>query len=98
MWGAHLCVKFFRNYTKKQWGIDLSELAPTVAARIPVRINDDDRYFTDTFQKMPAKGFTANASQRSVHYPNIRVGLSMDFDSIRHQFKFDQLFYSGPIL
>jgi UDP-galactopyranose mutase len=94
--GADLCEKFFRNYTKKQWGIDLSELAPTVAARIPVRINDDDRYFTDTFQKMPAKGFTA-MFERMLDHPNIRVGLSMDFHSIRHQFKFDQLFYSGPI-
>ena len=48
--GRDLCEKFFRGYTRKQWGVDLSELSAGVAARIPVRVNDDDRYFTDTFQ------------------------------------------------
>ena len=51
--GRDLCEKFFRGYTRKQWGLDLSELAGGVAARIPTRTNDDDRYFTDRFQAMP---------------------------------------------
>lgn len=94
--GRDLCEKFFRNYTKKQWGMDLSELAPSVAARIPARTNDDDRYFTDTFQKMPANGYTALFEQMLDH-PNIRVRLSTDFHSVRHKLNYDQLFYSGPI-
>ena len=28
--GADLCEKFFRGYTRKQWGLDLSELAASV--------------------------------------------------------------------
>jgi UDP-galactopyranose mutase len=46
--GRDLCDKFFRGYTRKQWGLDLSDLSATVAARIPVRTNIDDRYFTDS--------------------------------------------------
>jgi UDP-galactopyranose mutase len=57
--GRHLCDTFFRGYTRKQWGLELSDLAAGVAARIPTRCNDDDRYFTDRFQAMPAHGYTA---------------------------------------
>ena len=46
--GRELYEKFFRNYTRKQWGLDPSELDASVTARVPVRTNRDDRYFTDT--------------------------------------------------
>lgn len=36
-------------------GLDLSDLSAGVAARIPTRTNDDDRYFSDIFQFMPAQ-------------------------------------------
>ncbi|MBE7159528.1 MAG: NAD(P)-binding protein, partial [Rhodospirillales bacterium] len=51
--GRDLYEKFFRNYTRKQWGVDPSELDSSVAGRIPVRFNHDDRYFSDAFQVMP---------------------------------------------
>ena len=54
--GRDLYEKFFRGYTRKQWGLDPSELAASVAARIPVRTNHDDRYFTDAFQHMIEHG------------------------------------------
>ncbi len=57
--GRDLYEKFFRGYTRKQWQRDPSELHASVCARIPVRTNTDDRYFTDTFQNMPAAGYTA---------------------------------------
>lgn len=38
--GRALYEKFFRNYTRKQWGLDFSELDASVAARIPVRTVD----------------------------------------------------------
>ena len=56
--GRDLYEKFFRNYTRKQWGLDPSELDASVAGRIPVRFDRDDRYFTDTFQAMPKQGYT----------------------------------------
>ena len=94
--GRDLCDKFFRGYTRKQWGLDLSELSASVAARIPVRTNSDDRYFTDTFQKMPADGFTCMFA-RMLDNSNIRTELKMDFREAQNRITFDWLFYSGPI-
>jgi len=56
--GRDLYQKMFRGYTRKQWGLDPSELDSSVTARIPVRLNRDDRYFGDTYQAMPLRGFT----------------------------------------
>jgi UDP-galactopyranose mutase len=57
--GADLCDKFFRGYTRKQWGLELHQLAASVASRIPTRTNTDDRYFSDQHQCMPSQGYTA---------------------------------------
>jgi UDP-galactopyranose mutase len=94
--GRDLCEKFFRGYTRKQWGLDLSELSASVAARIPVRTNTDDRYFSDSFQKMPADGFT-QMFRRILDHPGIRLELGLDFAKIRGRMKYDLLFYTGPI-
>lgn len=94
--GRDLCDKFFRGYTRKQWGLDLSELSASVAARIPVRTNTDDRYFTDSFQKMPADGYT-KMFERMLDHPNIRIELGTDFSRVRERITFDTLFYTGPI-
>ena len=94
--GPDLCEKFFRGYTKKQWGIDLSELSAGVAARIPTRTNDDDRYFTDTFQFMPAHGYTAMFT-RLLDHPLIEVRLNTDHADVRERVQFDHTIYTGPI-
>src|SRR3954469_18664735 len=56
--GRELYEKFFRGYTRKQWGLDPSELDASVTSRVPTRTNRDDRYFTDTYQAMPLHGYT----------------------------------------
>src|ERR1700675_3715055 len=56
--GRELYEKFFRGYSRKQWGLDPSELDAQVTARVPTRTNVDDRYFTDDYQCMPKHGFT----------------------------------------
>lgn len=94
--GSDLCDKFFRGYTRKQWGLDLSELSAGVAARIPTRTNDDDRYFTDTYQLMPLHGYTA-MFHKMLDHPNINIQLGVDFSQQREQFKARTLVYTGPI-
>ena len=94
--GNDLCDKFFRGYTRKQWGLDLSELSASVAARIPVRTNTDDRYFSDSFQKMPAEGFTRMFA-RILEHGNIRVKLGVDFRELRERASWKRLVYTGPI-
>src|SRR6202453_388882 len=82
--GRDLCDKFFRNYTRKQWGLDLSELSPAVAGRIPVRTNSDGRYFSDAFQKMPRNGYTA-MFRRMLKNTLIAVELNTDFQKMRQR-------------
>lgn len=94
--GSDLCEKFFRGYTRKQWGLDLSELSALVAARIPVRTNADDRYFGDSFQKMPKDGYT-KMFERMLDHQNIRIEVGTDFAEIRGRYEWDALVYTGPI-
>jgi UDP-galactopyranose mutase len=94
--GPDLCEKFFRGYTLKQWGMDLSELSAGVAARIPTRSNDDDRYFTDPFQFMPAHGYTA-MFERMLDKPTLTVRLGVDYLEERASFQARHVIYTGPI-
>lgn len=94
--GQDLYEKFFRGYTRKQWGLDPSELAASVAARIPTRTNRDDRYFTDTFQQMPAEGYT-KMFERLLDHPNIRVETGVDFFDMRETVRARHIVYTGPL-
>lgn len=94
--GRDLCDKFFSGYTRKQWGLDLSELSAGVAARIPTRSNDDDRYFTDTYQYMPKDGYTALFA-RLLDHPNITTELGTDYLSERSRWQARHVVYTGPI-
>src|SRR3954452_2045648 len=80
--GRELYEKFFRHYTRKQWGLDPSELDASVTARVPTRTNRDDRYFTDRFQAMPLHGYT-RLFERMLAHPNIKVLLNCDWREIR---------------
>jgi UDP-galactopyranose mutase len=94
--GRDLCDMFFRGYTLKQWNRDLSELSASVAFRIPLRFNDDDRYFTDSFQHMPADGYTVMFENMLAH-PNIRVELNTDYQDIRERVRARMTIYTGPL-
>jgi UDP-galactopyranose mutase len=94
--GRDLCEKFFRGYTRKQWGLDLSELAGGVAARIPTRTNDDDRYFTDTYQAMPAQGYTA-LFERLLDHPRIELRLGTDLADLPPDLQWGHMVYTGPV-
>jgi UDP-galactopyranose mutase len=94
--GRDLCEKFFAGYTRKQWGLDLAQLSAGVAARIPTRTNDDDRYFTDTFQAMPAQGYTA-MFRKILDHSRIRTILGTDFEEVRGKIDADFIVYTGPL-
>jgi UDP-galactopyranose mutase len=94
--GRDLYEKFFLNYTRKQWGLDPSQLKAGVAARIPVRTNTDDRYFTDTFQAMPSEGY-ARMFERMLDHPNISVELGVDFKTMPLGGEVKHVVFTGPI-
>lgn len=94
--GKDLYQKFFRGYTKKQWDLDPSELDASVTARIPVRFNRDNRYFTDTYQAMPALGYT-HLFEQLLQHPNIKVMTNTDYKEIEDSIAFKKMVYTGPI-
>ena len=94
--GRDLCEKFFRGYTKKQWGLDLSQLAGGVAARIPTRTNDDDRYFTDRFQAMPEAGYT-KMFERLLDHPGIEVRTATTYEDVAAGIDRRRTVFSGPV-
>ena len=94
--GVDLYRKFFRGYTRKQWGMDPSELDASVTARIPTRTNRDARYFTDTYQAMPLHGYT-RMFESMLSHPNIKVMLNTDYREIEGFVPWQRMVYSGPI-
>jgi UDP-galactopyranose mutase len=94
--GRELYEKFFRGYTRKQWGLDPSELDRSVTARVPTRTNRDDRYFGDTYQYMPKHGYT-RMFERMLDNPNIHVMTQTDFAAVKDTIPYKRLIYTGPI-
>jgi UDP-galactopyranose mutase len=94
--GRELYEKFFRGYTRKQWGLDPSELDKSVTARVPTRTNRDDRYFTDEFQFMPKNGYT-QMFQRMLAHPNIHVMTQTDYRDVKDVIPHRRLIFTGPI-
>lgn len=94
--GGELYRTFFQGYTRKQWGLDPSELDRSVTARVPTRTSDDDRYFLDTFQAMPQEGYT-RMFERILDHENITVMLETDYAELRRDGLADHTIFSGPI-
>lgn len=94
--GRELYRTFFQGYTRKQWGIDPSELDKSVTARVPTRTNTDDRYFTDSFQAMPAEGYTA-MFRAVLDHPLIDIKLGTSFADIQNEISYDRLVFTGPV-
>ena len=94
--GRELYELFFQGYTRKQWGLDPSELDKSVTARVPTRTSDDDRYFTDKHQAMPKEGFT-RMFERMLDHPGIELALGTDFHDLGAGERGETVVYTGPI-
>jgi len=95
MLGDELYQAFFRGYTRKQWGMEPTELPPSILKRLPVRFNYDDNYFFHKYQGMPKNGYTAIV-EKILDHELIDVRLETSYDmELTDTFK--HVFYSGPI-
>lgn len=94
--GEELYGLFFKNYTKKQWGVYPDELDPEVTKRLPVRFNRDTRYFEDKYQGIPEKGFIS-MFHKMLDNKNIDLLLETDYKDIIYDVKFDKLIFTGPV-
>jgi len=93
--GPELYEKVFKGYTIKQWDKSPIELAPSVLERIPVRTNWDPHYFSDKYQALPSKGYTAMVAAM-IDHPNITVHLENDYTHDMRSL-YDYVFYTGPV-
>lgn len=87
--------KLFEPYSKKQWGSHFKNLDPSVMGRVPIRINRDDRYFTDDFQMMPDQGYTP-MFEKMLDHPNIQLLLNADYKEVIDDVS-TPVFYTGSI-
>jgi UDP-galactopyranose mutase len=93
--GRELYENFFYGYTKKQWGVEPTELPASILSRLPVRFNYDDNYYTSRYQGIPVEGYTAIV-EKILDHENIEVQLGEKFDPAFKD-QFDHVFWSGPI-
>jgi UDP-galactopyranose mutase len=92
----YIYEKIFYGYTLKQWGFKPEELNPSVTGRVPVYISRDDRYFQDTYQAMPRRGYT-EMFRRMVAHPNIKVLVNTDHREVVDELRFNRMVYTGAI-
>ena len=95
--GHALYQLFFEGYTLKQWKRHPRDLDASVCGRIPIRTNRDDRYLTENFQALPAKGFTALFENLLAATPGIDLRLNMDFEEAKSRFNYKHLIFTGAI-
>lgn len=87
---------FFSGYTSKMWARPIEQVPPSVLARIPVRDDWNDEYFSDTYQGLPEHGYTPLIERLLA---GIETRLNVDYLANRADLDAlaDHVIYSGPI-
>ncbi|WP_215766836.1 UDP-galactopyranose mutase [Gluconobacter cerinus] len=94
MIGPELYKAFFYGYTRKQWGLEPTELPASILKRLPLRFNYDDNYFNHPYQGMPEEGYSAIV-ENILKSENIEIRLNTKFEDLSEEFQ--HVFYTGPI-
>lgn len=94
MIGPELYKAFFYGYTRKQWGLEPTELPASILKRLPLRFNYDDNYFNHPYQGMPEKGYTAVIAN-ILKSDRIELRLGTKYEDLAEDFH--HVFYTGPI-
>lgn len=95
IYGPELTQLFFGRYTRKMWGMDLSELPAEVLKRLPVRFDDNRDYFNDKIQAMPKQGYIG-LFNRMLDHPAIKITLNCAFHKTMET-DYQHVFNSMPI-
>jgi UDP-galactopyranose mutase len=94
--GRELYELFFERYARKQWGVEASDLEPSIVSSMHARASHDDRFFTDEFQAMPLHGYT-RLFENMLDNDGITLALNTDYRDLVDEVRFDQMIYTGPI-
>jgi len=95
-YGEELYEAFVRHYTRKQWDYYPEELDRSILERLPVRYDDNPYYFDDTFQGLPADGYTA-MFENMLDHPRIRVELSTGYELVDDSPAYEMTVFTGRI-
>jgi UDP-galactopyranose mutase len=98
--GRPLYEAFVKGYTAKQWQTDPVDLPAAVINRLPVRYTFDNRYFNDTYEGLPANGYTAWLKNMAAD-ERIEVRLDTDWFDVRGGLRTENpdapVVYTGPL-
>jgi UDP-galactopyranose mutase len=94
MIGPELYHAFFRGYTRKQWGLEPTELPASILKRLPLRFDYDDSYFAHPYQAMPVNGYSSIVTA-ILNTPNLQLRLGVRFEDLDEEFA--HVVYSGPL-
>ncbi|MDY3128200.1 MAG: UDP-galactopyranose mutase [Corynebacterium sp.] len=98
--GKPLYEAFVKHYTAKQWQTDPKDLPADIINRLPVRYTFNNRYFNDTYEGLPVKGYTAWL-EAMVASELIDVALDTDWFAVRDQVRAASpaapVVYTGPL-
>ena len=93
--GRPLYEAFFLGYTRKQWGLEPTEIPASVLKRLPLRFDYDDCYFDHPHQAIPQEGYTA-VIEAILDHPRIEVRLSSRYGEADRE-QFDHSIWTGPL-
>ena len=98
--GRPLYEAFVKGYTQKQWQTDPKELPAGNITRLPVRYTFNNRYFNDTYEGLPANGYTAWLENMAAD-ERIEVRLDTDWFDVRDELRAANpdapVVYTGPL-
>lgn len=97
--GTVLYNKLIKDYTYKQWNKYPIELDKSVLERIPVRNDNNCRYFNDKYEALPEKGYT-KFIEELLNNELITVLLNTDYNEYKKTndlSKYKKIIYTGPI-
>ncbi|GAA5483628.1 UDP-galactopyranose/dTDP-fucopyranose mutase family protein [Haloferula sargassicola] len=95
--GRELYELFFEGYTIKQWNRHPRDLDASVCGRLPIRTDRDDRYLKESFQALPAEGYTRMFERMIAASPGLEVELGTDFREAGGRWQWRHLVFTGPI-
>lgn len=95
MIGRELYEAFFRGYTRKQWGVEPTELPASILKRLPLRFNYNDNYFNHKYQGMPKEGYTDMVA-KILDHELIEVRTDTEFSADESN-AYQHVFWSGAL-
>jgi len=95
--GEPLYRAFIAGYTQKQWQTDPRELPAEIIGRLPVRLDFNDRYFSDTWEGLPSDGYGAWIFRMAAQ-EGVSIFTDVDYFDVRAMLPHDiPTVYTGPI-